>query len=137
MHFRELPCSLVGFLPVDGDVLNIALMLLDKLFTHHKHAATATGWVVNSALVRLDHFHHEFDDGFWRVELPAFFPSAPANSPRKYSYTRPSRSFELSCSAFSSISEITSINCPKRFYPDWVWHKLWAVHFSVRCFPFR
>lgn len=48
-------------------------MSFGKLLALNEHAAGAAAWVKNAALVRLDHFHEQFDDGLSGVELPALF----------------------------------------------------------------
>lgn len=73
IHLGELPGGLIGLLPVDSDVFDITLMLLDKFFAHDKHTTGPTSWIVDSALVGLDHLDHELDDRFWCVELTSLF----------------------------------------------------------------
>src|SRR3989338_7738752 len=48
-----------------------------ELMRLHKHAAGAAGWVINSALIRLNDFHDEFNNAGWRKKF------APTRAIRK------------------------------------------------------
>ena len=56
-------------LPVDGDVLLVAVVAFDKLDRLHEHATGAAAGVVDLAFVGLDHFGDEIDDALGGVEL--------------------------------------------------------------------
>ncbi len=62
-------------LPVDGDVLFVAVVAFHKFERLNEHAAGAAARIINLALVGLDHFGDEIDDALRGVELmnaPAF-----------------------------------------------------------------
>ncbi|PRL25192.1 hypothetical protein BV089_01759 [Haemophilus influenzae] len=73
IHGGELPCGGVEFLPVDGHVVDVALMGGNKAFGLHEKAATAHSWVIHAAGVWLEHFDNQGNDGFRREILPAAF----------------------------------------------------------------
>ena len=73
IHGSELPSGRVEFLPVDGNVVDVALMGGDKAFGLHEKAAAAHGWVIHAAGVWLKHFDNQGNDGFWREILSAAF----------------------------------------------------------------
>jgi len=75
----------VGFLSEDRQVFDVTLVITDKLFTLNKHATAAAAAVIDAAIERLDHFYQQFDNAGRGVKLSAFFPSASANWPKKYS----------------------------------------------------
>ncbi|EDK13739.1 hypothetical protein CGSHiR3021_04522 [Haemophilus influenzae 22.4-21] len=49
IHGGEFPCGGVGFLPIDGNVVDVALMGGDKAFGLHEKAATAHGRVIHAS----------------------------------------------------------------------------------------
>ena len=51
VHRRELPCGRVELLPIDRDLLTVALMLTDKAFRLHKKAARAHRRVIDAPLI--------------------------------------------------------------------------------------
>lgn len=73
IHRREFPGGWVEFLPVDGHVVDVALMGGDKAFGLHEKAAAAHGWIIDAAGVWLEHFDNQGNNGFGREILPAAF----------------------------------------------------------------
>lgn len=71
IHGGEFPGGGVEFLPVDGHVVDVALMSGDKAFGLHEKAAAAHGWVIHAAGVWLEHFDNQGNNGFWREILSA------------------------------------------------------------------
>lgn len=69
VHLGQLVGGGGELLPVDGDVLGVAVVAFDEFERLHEHAAGATAGVVDLALVGLDHFGDEIDDALWGVEL--------------------------------------------------------------------
>ncbi len=49
IHGGELPCGVVVFLPIDGDITDFAFMRVDEMLGLHKEAARSHGGVVNAA----------------------------------------------------------------------------------------
>ena len=49
IHRRKFPGGWVEFLPVDGNVVDVALMGGDKAFGLHEKSAAAHGWVIYSS----------------------------------------------------------------------------------------
>ncbi|EDJ91170.1 hypothetical protein CGSHi22421_10527 [Haemophilus influenzae R3021] len=49
IHSGEFPGGWVEFLPVDGNVVDVALMGCDKAFGLHEKTAAAHGWVIHSS----------------------------------------------------------------------------------------
>ncbi|EDJ88580.1 hypothetical protein CGSHi22121_11140 [Haemophilus influenzae 22.1-21] len=49
IHGGKFPSGWVEFLPVDGNVVDVALMGGDKAFGLHEKAAAAHGWVIHAA----------------------------------------------------------------------------------------
>jgi len=41
----------------DRQVFDVSLVITDKLFTLHKHAAAAAAAVINAAIKRFNHLH--------------------------------------------------------------------------------
>lgn len=58
-------------LPVDADVVDLALVLGDELLALHEHAAAAATGVEHAALVRFQHGHQQFHHAARGVELAA------------------------------------------------------------------
>ena len=73
VHRGQAPSSGIGFLPVNGHITNLATVGFDKLFRLHKHATTTTAWVIDLAVVRVEHRHQGFYDASRRIELPTLF----------------------------------------------------------------
>ena len=73
VHGGEFPSGWVEFLPVDGNVVDVALMGGDKAFGLHEKAAAAHGRVIHAAGVWLEHFDNQGNNGFGREILPAAF----------------------------------------------------------------
>lgn len=73
IHGGEFPGGGVEFLPVDGNVVDVALMGGDKAFGLHEKAATAHSRVIYAAGVWLEHFDNQGNDGFGREILAAAF----------------------------------------------------------------
>ena len=71
VHFRQPPGGLVAFLPVDGNIVDAALVFFDKLFRLHEHAAGTATWIEYAPFVRFEHIHQQFDDAARGVELAA------------------------------------------------------------------
>ena len=69
VHLGQLVGGGGELLPVDGDVLLVAVVAFDKLDGLHEHAARAAAGVVDFAPVGLDHFGDEIDDALGGVEL--------------------------------------------------------------------
>ena len=61
VHLRQLVRGADLLLPVSGNILLVALVILYKLHRLHKHAAGAAARIVNLAGVRLDHFGYGVD----------------------------------------------------------------------------
>ena len=57
------------FLPVDGDVLGVAVVASDEFEGLHEHTPGAAAGVVDLAFVGLDHFGDQIDDALGGVEL--------------------------------------------------------------------
>ncbi len=72
VHACQTERGRVGLLPVDGEVLDVALVVEHEFFALHEHASAAATAVVDTPVEGLDHFHQELDDAGGRVELPAF-----------------------------------------------------------------
>ena len=73
VHGGEFPSGWVEFLPVDGHVVDVALMGGDKAFGLHEKTAAAHGRVIYAAGVWLKHFDNQGNNGFRREILPAAF----------------------------------------------------------------
>ena len=73
IHGGEFPGGRVEFLPVDGHVVDVALMGGDKAFGLHEKAAAAHSRVIHATGVWLEHFNNQVNNGFWREILPAAF----------------------------------------------------------------
>ena len=73
VHGSEFPGGWVEFLPVDGNVVDVALMGGDKAFGLHEKAATAHSRVIHAAGVWLEHFDNQGNYGFRREILAAAF----------------------------------------------------------------
>ena len=73
VHGGKFPSGGVEFLPVDGHVVDVALMGGDKAFGLHEEAAAAHGRVIHAAGVGLKHFDNQGNDGFRREILSAAF----------------------------------------------------------------
>jgi hypothetical protein len=58
IHGGELPCGVVGFLPVYRDVINFTFVGGNKLFLLQKKAASAHGGVVDTAFKGFEHLHN-------------------------------------------------------------------------------
>ena len=69
VHLGQLVRGGGQLLPVDGDVLAVALVAVDKLQRLHEHTARSTAGVIDLALERLDHLGNQVDHAFGRVEL--------------------------------------------------------------------
>lgn len=69
VHLGQLVGGGGELLPVNRDVLGVAVVAFDKLERLHEHAARAATGVVDLALVGLDHFGDEIDDALRGVEL--------------------------------------------------------------------
>lgn len=74
VHRRQPPGGGIAFLPEDHDVADAAAVLLDEALGLHEEAAGAHRRVIDAALIGLDHFHDEADDGLGREVLAALFP---------------------------------------------------------------
>ena len=83
VHGGEFPGGGVEFLPVDGNVVDVALMSDDKAFGLHEKAAAAHGWVIHAAGVGLKHFDNQGNNGFRREILPAAFAFGLGKSAEK------------------------------------------------------
>ena len=73
IHGGKFPSGWVEFLPVDGHVVDVALMGGDKAFGLHEKAAAAHGRVIHAAGVWLKHFDNQGNNGFRREILAAAF----------------------------------------------------------------
>ena len=73
VHGGEFPGGGVEFLPVDGNVVDVALMGGDKAFGLYEKAAAAHGRVIHAAGVWLEHFDNQGNNGFRCEILPAAF----------------------------------------------------------------
>ena len=71
VHLGQPPRGVIRFLPVNGDVANLAAVGLDELLAAHEHPARAAAGVVHTALIRREHLHQHAHDPRRRVELPA------------------------------------------------------------------
>ncbi len=71
VHLRQPPGGLVAFLPVDGNVVDAALMFCDEFFRLHEHAARAAAGIEHPAFVGFQHRHQQFHNAARRIELPA------------------------------------------------------------------
>ena len=69
VHLGQLVGGGGELLPVDGDVLLVAVVAFDKFDGLDEHAAGAAAGVVDLAFVGLDHFGDEIDDALRGVEL--------------------------------------------------------------------
>ena len=69
VHLGQLVGGGGELLPVNRDVLGVAVVAFDKLERLHEHAARAAARIVDLALVGLDHFGDEIDDALRGVEL--------------------------------------------------------------------
>lgn len=69
IHLGQLVGGAGELLPVNRDVLGVAVVAFDKLERLHEHAARAAAGVVDLAFVGLDHFGDEIDDALRGVEL--------------------------------------------------------------------
>ena len=83
VHLRQAPGGLVALLPINGDVVNPALMLSHKLFRLHKHPARSTAGVKHPPFVRFQHGNQQFYDATRRVELPALLAFRQGKLPQK------------------------------------------------------
>ena len=73
VHGSEFPGGWVEFLPVDGHVVDVALMGGNKAFGLHEKAAAAHSGVIHATRVWLEHFDNQGNDGFRREILSAAF----------------------------------------------------------------
>ncbi len=73
VHFCQPPGCLVAFLPVNGYIVDFALVLGHKFFRLHKHAAGTAAGVEYAAFIGLKHFHKKFNNTARRIELSALF----------------------------------------------------------------
>ena len=73
VHGGEFPSGRVEFLPVDGHVVDVALMGGDKAFGLHEKATTAHGRVIHATGVWLKHFDNQGNNRFRREILSAAF----------------------------------------------------------------
>src|SRR3989338_3806156 len=55
IHFCQTPSGLIGFLPVNGKVADLAPMLFDEFLTLNKHAARSATGAKDPPLVRFEH----------------------------------------------------------------------------------
>jgi hypothetical protein len=55
VHFCELVRCVVGLLAVYCNIANAACVFLNELFTMRKHSATSAAWIINTALIGLEH----------------------------------------------------------------------------------
>src|SRR3989338_9555085 len=83
VHFGYANSLVCFLLSIDCDFagspyfLAVFQMSLYELMRLHEHAAGAAGWVINSALIRLNDFHDEFNNAGWRKKF------APTRAIRK------------------------------------------------------
>mmetsp|Transcript_23660 Transcript_23660/g.42107 ORF Transcript_23660/g.42107 Transcript_23660/m.42107 type:complete len:367 (+) Transcript_23660:113-1213(+) len=71
VHLGQAPCGVVDLLPVDGQVQRVAAVFFDELFRLNEHTSRPTAWVINAALVGLQHFNKRADHRTRREELAA------------------------------------------------------------------
>ena len=69
VHVAHLPRIGVGFLTVDGDVMEFLLMAPDELGALHEHAARTASGVVDTASVGLENLHNGTHDTRRGVEF--------------------------------------------------------------------
>ena len=108
VHFAQAQGGFDAFLAVKGK----AVAVVGELLGLDKHPAGASSGVKDDALGWLQHFHQQFNNRARGVELSSLFASAKANSPRKYSNTRPRKS-PLPLPFFIETLLIRSINPPR------------------------
>ena len=71
VHLSQPPGGMVRFLAVDADVADSTAVGLDELFRLDEHSAGTAAWVIDSALVRSQHFDQNTDHAAGRIELAA------------------------------------------------------------------
>ena len=78
IHLGQFPGGVVGLLPPDEDIVSglpsVAVaggVGIDELHRLDEHAGGTAAWVVDAALVGLQHLHQELDDTTRGVELAA------------------------------------------------------------------
>ena len=69
VHRRQPPGGRIAFLTEDHDVADGAAVLLDEALGLDKEDAGAHRRIIDAALIGLDHFHDEADDGLGREIL--------------------------------------------------------------------
>ena len=74
VHRRQPPGGGIAFLPEHHDVTDGAAVLLDEALGLDEEAAGTHRRIIDAALIGLDHFHDEADDGLGREVLAALFP---------------------------------------------------------------
>ena len=71
VHLGQTQGGGVGFLAIDGQVFDIALMLFNKALALDEHTARAAAAVINPAIIRFEHRDQDLDDALRGPELPA------------------------------------------------------------------
>ena len=74
IHDGQPPCCGIGFLSVDGNVADTTAVFFDEFFRLNKHASGAATWVIDTALVRCEHFNKNANNAARRVELATLLP---------------------------------------------------------------
>ena len=62
VHVTHFPCVRVGFLSVNGDIMEFLLVVLDELDALHEHTARTASGVVDASTVRLQNLHNGTHD---------------------------------------------------------------------------
>ena len=69
IHRCHFPCSRVAFLPVYGQIRNLALMTFHKLGRLHEHASRPAARIIDPPMVRLNNLNQSFHNASRRIEL--------------------------------------------------------------------
>ena len=73
VHLGHLPGGGVGVLPIDGNLVDVAAVVLHELGRLDEHTAAAAAGVVDPAVVGLQNLHQGFDHAGRGIEFPGQF----------------------------------------------------------------
>src|SRR5690625_6070018 len=73
VHFCQAPRRLIALLSIDGNIVELSLVVFHKFFGLNEHPARPTAWVKHTTFVRFEHFHQASYYTSWGVQSSALF----------------------------------------------------------------